>query len=98
MFLSDLFMNRSFIKTICIVLLLAGLYILYGNIVFKGVLKKQIDVQVMNKYPRNKISDFCKRLLPVGRILESEGYYVWCCTPIYGEDGKVHVFYSRWPD
>ncbi|MCB0589452.1 MAG: glycoside hydrolase family protein, partial [Phaeodactylibacter sp.] len=44
------------------------------------------------------VSDFAKRLKPVGRILETEGYYVWCNSPIYGEDGKVHVFYSRWPE
>ncbi|MCO6044330.1 glycoside hydrolase family protein [Aeoliella sp. ICT_H6.2] len=43
------------------------------------------------------VSDFCYRLQPIGRILEVEGYYVWCNTPIMGDDGKVHVFYSRWP-
>lgn len=43
-------------------------------------------------------SDFCRRLEPCGRILETEGYYVWGCAPIYGPDGKVHVFYSRWPE
>lgn len=45
-----------------------------------------------------KISDFAKRLSPVGRILETEGYYVWCNSPIYDDEGKVHVFYSRWPE
>lgn len=43
-------------------------------------------------------SEFSKHLVPVGRILEEKGYYVWCNTPIYGDDGKVHVFYSRWSD
>jgi hypothetical protein len=41
-------------------------------------------------------SDFSRRLEPVGRILEEEGWNVWCVAPIYGDDGKVHVFYSRW--
>lgn len=41
-------------------------------------------------------SDFCGRLEPCGRILELDGWTVWGCSPIYGEDGKVHVFYSRW--
>ncbi len=50
------------------------------------------------QYPAEAVSDFCKNLKPVGRILESEGYYVWCCAPIYDEKGKVHVFYSRWPE
>lgn len=44
-----------------------------------------------------KESDFSKSLTPIGRILETEGYYVWCNTPIYDSNGKVHVFYSRWP-
>ena len=44
-----------------------------------------------------KLSDFEKRLDPVGRALEVEGYYVWCNSPIEGPDGKIHVFYSRWP-
>lgn len=43
------------------------------------------------------ISDFCRRLQPIGRILETEGWYVWCVAPIYDNEGKVHVFYSRWP-
>ncbi|MBN2213506.1 MAG: glycoside hydrolase family protein [Bacteroidales bacterium] len=46
--------------------------------------------------PENKISDFCRRLVPVGRILETEGYYVWGTSPVKAPDGKIHVFYSRW--
>lgn len=41
-------------------------------------------------------SEFCDALEPVGRILEEEGWNVWGCSPIWGEDGKVHVFFSRW--
>lgn len=36
------------------------------------------------------------KLTPVGRALETEGYYVWCSCPIEGPDGKVHLFFSRW--
>jgi len=43
-------------------------------------------------------SDFCKSLSPIGRKLETEGYYVWGTSPIIGDDGKTHVFYSRWPE
>lgn len=50
----------------------------------------------MKPIPERKISDFCKKLEPMGRILEDPDYNVWGCSPIYGEDGKVHVFYSRW--
>jgi hypothetical protein len=42
-------------------------------------------------------SEFSKRLRPVGRILELEGYFVWCTTAIEGADGRIHVFFSRWP-
>jgi len=42
------------------------------------------------------ISNFCKQLAPVGRILEDPDHNVWGCSPIYGPDGKVHVFYSKW--
>jgi Pectate lyase len=69
---------------------------------FKGyyysILKEGLDLQVVEEYPQDRISDFSKQLKPLGRILESEGYYVWCCAPIFDEDGKVHVFYSRWPE
>ena len=33
-------------------------------------------------YSNDDISDFCKSLTPVGRILETEDYYVWCVAPI----------------
>lgn len=42
------------------------------------------------------ISSFAKKLRPVGRVLETEGYYVWCNSPIQATDGKIHWFYSRW--
>lgn len=42
------------------------------------------------------VSSFAKKITPVGRALEMEGYYVWCNSPIMGEDGLVHVFFSRW--
>lgn len=50
-----------------------------------------------SRQPLDSISDFSEKLKPLGRVLESEGYYVWCCAPIFDEEGKVHVFYSRWP-
>jgi hypothetical protein len=42
------------------------------------------------------VSAFAKKLKPVGRTLEMDGYYVWCNSPIEGPDGKIHVFFSRW--
>lgn len=46
-----------------------------------------------------KESWFCKGLAPDGRrILETEGKFVWGCSPIYDDTGKIHVFFSIWPD
>jgi hypothetical protein len=48
-------------------------------------------------YPKGSLSKFSKHLKPVGRALELPDYYVWCTSPIEAPDGKVHVFFSRWP-
>lgn len=48
------------------------------------------------KYSKHDISSFAKRLEPLGRILQLEGYYVWGTSPIVATDGKIHVFFSRW--
>ena len=45
--------------------------------------------------PENQ-SPLFRGLKPVGRILEMEGYHVWGTSPIRGEDGRVHLFFSRW--
>lgn len=45
---------------------------------------------------KGKYSWLYKHLQPLHRILEEDGYYVWGCSPILADDGKVHVFYSRW--
>ena len=47
-------------------------------------------------YPRRELASLAHRLRPVGRLLELPGYYVWCSSPIYGPDRRVHVFFSRW--
>lgn len=44
--------------------------------------------------------NICSALKPYGRILDlkTEGWTVWDCAPIHGEDGQTHVFATRWPD
>lgn len=46
------------------------------------------------------MSDFIDKLLPapVNGGFKMDGYWVWCGSPIKGEDGKYHLFSSRWPD
>jgi hypothetical protein len=43
------------------------------------------------------VSEFSKHLQPVGRALEMKDWYVWCNTPVEAPDGKVHLYFSRWP-
>ncbi len=42
---------------------------------------------------------FKDRLQPLEEenIFRTEGYYNWCSSIIKGDDGKYHLFYSRWP-
>lgn len=41
---------------------------------------------------------FKDRLQPVSEenIFKTDGYYNWCSSILKGEDGKYHLFYSRW--
>lgn len=35
---------------------------------------------------------------PDKRFFQMEGYCVWCNGAVKGEDGKYHLFFSRWPE
>lgn len=35
--------------------------------------------------------------LPDGNRFAVPGYHVWCGAPVMTPDGRVHLFYSRWP-
>jgi hypothetical protein len=47
----------------------------------------------------NKEKTFIDRLMPapLGGGFKMEDYWVWCGSVIKGEDGKYHMFASRWP-
>ncbi len=55
--------------------------------------KSELKEKYQSKY---EISGFAQGLSPVSRILELEGWNVWGCSPIYDEQGRIHVFFSRW--
>ncbi|MCG8308353.1 MAG: glycoside hydrolase family protein [Cytophagales bacterium] len=40
---------------------------------------------------------FADRWKFVGIAVNAPGYTVWGTSPIYGDDGKVHLFVARWP-
>ncbi len=51
-----------------------------------------------NTYPPLEESWFSRSLADKGTIvLQEDDYTVWGCSPIYDDEGKVHVFYSRIP-
>ncbi len=43
--------------------------------------------------------DFSQWLQPVpaGAVFESSDWCIWCGSAVRGDDGKYHLFYSRWP-
>ncbi len=34
----------------------------------------------------------------VGVAISEPGYHIWGTSPVWGEDGKVHLFVARWPE
>jgi hypothetical protein len=42
-------------------------------------------------------SAFCQSLEYTGHMVQEPGWHIWGCSPIVGEDGKVHLFVERWP-
>ena len=42
---------------------------------------------------------FAGRLLPapVNGGFQMEDYWIWCGSVVKGEDGRFHMFASRWP-
>jgi hypothetical protein len=77
--------RRTFIQQ---TLLASGTFFASGMVGFAAAPEKV--------YSKKDISSFAKRLKPLGRILELEGYYVWGTSPIVAPDGRIHVFFSRW--
>lgn len=43
--------------------------------------------------------DLGKRITPVdsSNLFLSDSYYIWGASVVKGDDGKFHMFYSRWP-
>ncbi|MEN9361924.1 MAG: hypothetical protein RL095_3459 [Verrucomicrobiota bacterium] len=41
--------------------------------------------------------DFHEALVPRGFVLKEKDWHLWCNAPVLDDDGKVHLFVSRWP-
>jgi hypothetical protein len=35
--------------------------------------------------------------VPPHAVFREAGRHIWCCTMTKGDDGKYHIYYSRWP-
>ncbi|HTM99772.1 MAG TPA: hypothetical protein VL088_13545, partial [Pedobacter sp.] len=53
---------------------------------------------VMDAHAQDDL-DLNKLIKPIDsvNIFKDERFYSWCSSVIKGEDGKYHMFYSRWP-
>lgn len=65
----------------------------------QGIREAKIELAKFLVKPE-KDSAFSSRLLPapVGGGFRMDGYWVWCGSVIKGEDGKYHMYASRWPN
>lgn len=53
------------------------------------------DIMFSNKFEQHQ-SPLFANIKALGRILESPDHHVWCASPIWDNEGRVHVFFSRW--
>jgi hypothetical protein len=47
--------------------------------------------------PIARLSSMATGMQWIGKAVDDPDYYVWCTSPIMGDDKKVHLFCSRWP-
>ena len=52
---------------------------------------------VAKKAPVSIISAMASDMEWIGKAVDDPEYYVWCTSPIVGDDGRIHLFCSRWP-
>ena len=66
------------------------------------VLGKQVAKSIQTLLAASSTSpdyDFAAMIqpVPITSKFSDPDYYVWCGTMVRGDDGKCHLFYSRWP-
>jgi lysophospholipase L1-like esterase len=61
---------------------------------------RESSVELAKYLFKDDVEDFQSRLLPapLNGGLRLDGYWVWCGSVIKGDDGKYHMFASRWPN
>lgn len=67
--------------------LFAGLMLVIGTMIFSDAKCQSVEEK----------TSFADRLEFIGTAVEEPGYTIWGTSPIWGDDGKVHLFVARWP-
>lgn len=66
----------------------------------KNMLFCLLILSCLKVFAQTKTDDlkFADKLQPISEenIFSTEGYYNWCPSILKGDDGKYHLFYSRW--
>lgn len=44
-----------------------------------------------------ELSSIASGMKFIGKAVDDPDFFVWCTSPIAGDDGKIHLFCSRWP-
>jgi len=55
------------------------------------------SIALSKKAPVTRLSKMATGMQWIGKAVDDPDYYVWCTSPIMGDDQKVHLFCSRWP-
>jgi hypothetical protein len=72
-----------------------ALFLILGSLVFPGL---SVEAQPGRKNPESAKNPIFERIMPapVGGGFAQENYWVWGSSVIRGEDGRYHMFVSRW--
>lgn len=57
----------------------------------------QMEVDYVRVYSKEMNLQKALQPLPETARFTDPNFYIWCGSPIKGEDGQYHLFYSRWP-
>jgi len=60
-----------------------------------SILKGQVTMSALSEASTS--NSFADKWKFVGIAVEEQGYTIWGTSPIFGDDGKVHLFVARWP-
>ena len=56
-----------------------------------------VGAQQQEGVSKLSIQNFRESLQPEGFVLHDPDWYFWGCSPILDDDGRTHLFVSRWP-